>query len=111
MLKDEEASSGGDNAVLVIQDRFTRWLECYPTPEHTTHATTTAFRAFLGHCSAKRACADGFQELTGACKAMGIVPDIATPHRPQTNGVTERAVRRVLEGTRAVLLASGLPHR
>ena len=99
MLNPEEASSSGDKAALVMQDRYTRWLECYPTPEHTTHATTTAFKMFLGQCSATRAYIDGSQELKGACKAMGIVQDDATPHRPQTNGVAERAVRRVLEGT------------
>ncbi len=37
--------------------------------------------------------------------------DVAMPHRPQRNGVAERAVRRALEGTPAVLWASGLPHR
>ena len=37
------------------------------------------------------------------------VHDTATPYRPETNGVGERASRRVKEGTAAVLLQSGLP--
>ena len=32
----------------------------------------------------------------------------STPHRSETNGTAERAVRRVKEGTSAVLLQSGL---
>ena len=32
----------------------------------------------------------------------------ATPHRSETNGIAERAVRREKEGTSAVLLQSGL---
>ena len=32
----------------------------------------------------------------------------STPHRSETNGIAERAVRRVQEGTSAVLLQSGL---
>ena len=32
----------------------------------------------------------------------------STPHRSETNGIGERAVRRVKEGTSAVLLQSGL---
>ena len=32
----------------------------------------------------------------------------ATPHLSETNGIAERAVRRVKEGTSAVLLQSGL---
>ena len=33
---------------------------------------------------------------------------MSTPHRSDTNGIAERAVRRVKEGTSAVLLQSGL---
>ncbi len=44
-------------------------------------------------------------------RRRGILTNAATPHRPQTNSVAERAVRMVLEGTRAVLLPSGLPYR
>ena len=35
----------------------------------------------------------------------------STPHRSETNGIAERAVRRVKEGTLAVLLQSGLDER
>ena len=34
-----------------------------------------------------------------------------TPHRSETNGIVERAVRRVKEGTSAVLLQSGLDEK
>ena len=33
---------------------------------------------------------------------------MSTPHRSETNGIAERAVRRAWEGTSAVLLHSGL---
>ena len=35
----------------------------------------------------------------------------STPHRSDTNGIAERAVRRVKEGTSAVLLQSGLDEK
>ena len=44
-------------------------------------------------------------------RLVKIFPGIiftSTPHRSETNGIAERAVRRVKEGTSAVLLQSGL---
>ena len=44
-------------------------------------------------------------------KLVKISPGIvaaSTPHRSETNGIAERAVRRVKEGTSALLLQSGL---
>ena len=44
-----------------------------------------------------------------SAKLVKISPGIfARPHRSQTHGIAERAVRRVKEGTSAVLLQSGL---
>ena len=41
-------------------------------------------------------------------KTFGYNDDTCTPHRPQTNGIAERAVRRVREGTRCAQVQSGL---
>ena len=40
---------------------------------------------------------------------MSCIHDTSTPYRPETNGIAERAVRRVKEGTSASLVQSGLP--
>ena len=53
---------------------------------------------------------DGSGELKGAAEKLNWLQDVSTPHRPQTNGVAERAVRKVIEGSRTLLLASGLSH-
>ena len=43
-----------------------------------------------------------------ACEDLSWNRCTSTPHRSETNGIAERAVRRVKEGTSAVLLQSGL---
>ena len=43
-----------------------------------------------------------------ACEDLSRNHCTSTPHRSETNGFAERAVRRVKEGTSAVLLQSGL---
>jgi hypothetical protein len=53
---------------------------------------------------------DNANEIGKAAKTVGFQHEPSTPHRPQSNGIAESAVRRVLEGTRSVLYASGLSH-
>ena len=43
-----------------------------------------------------------------SCEELSWNHCTSTPHRSETNGITERAVRRVKEETYAVLLQSGL---
>ena len=46
--------------------------------------------------------------LAKLVKNYHVITERQTPHRSQTNGIAERAVRRVKEGTSAVLLQSDL---
>ena len=51
---------------------------------------------------------DNSLEFGKACVDLSWNLCTSTPHRSETNGIAERAVRRVKEGTSAVLLQSGL---
>ena len=46
-----------------------------------------------------------------SCEELSWNHCTSTPHRSETNGIAERAVRRVKEGTSAVLLQSGLDEK
>ena len=46
-----------------------------------------------------------------ACEDLSWNHCTSTPHRSETNGIAERAVRRLKEGTSAVLLQSGLDEK
>ena len=54
---------------------------------------------------------DNSFEFGKACEDLSWNHCTSTPHRSQTNGIAERAVRRVKEGTSAVLLQSGLDEK
>ena len=51
---------------------------------------------------------DNFLEFGKSCEELSWNHCTSTPHRSETNGIAEGAVRRVNEGTSAVLLQSGL---
>ena len=51
---------------------------------------------------------DNSLEFGKACEDLSWNHCTSIPHRSETNGIAERAVRRVKEGTSAVLLQSGL---
>ena len=51
---------------------------------------------------------DNSLEFGKSCEDLSWNHCTSTPHRSETNGIAERAVRRVMEGTSAVLLQSGL---
>ena len=54
---------------------------------------------------------DNALEFGKACEELTWNHCRSTPHRSETNGIAERAVRRVKEGTSAVLLQSGLDEK
>lgn len=96
---------------MVIQDRFTKWLDNYPSIGKTGKEIHAAFQDFVSSGDVvEEIYSDGSGELESAAKKINWRHNQATPNRPQTNGVAERAVRRVLDGTRTYLFESGLSH-
>ena len=53
---------------------------------------------------------DNSLEFGKSCEELSWTHCESTPQRSETNGIAEIAVRRVKEGTSAVLLQSGLGH-
>jgi len=89
-------------------DKFSRWLQSFPCPNRSAKETIKAFQHFLGpQLKAKHVFSDNSGELIQAMDEMMISHDTCTPHRPSTNGMAERSVRRVKEGTSATLVQSG----
>ena len=53
-------------------------------------------------------CTDNSLEFGKSCEELSWNRRTSTPRRSETNGIAERVVRRVKEGTSAVLLQSGV---
>ena len=54
---------------------------------------------------------DTSMEFGTACEELSWNHCTSTPHRSETNGIAERAVRRMKEGTSTLLLQSGLDEK
>ena len=100
-----EESREGDKVAMIIQDSATKWIDCYPSAYKSMDETMKALQNYVGpKDKVKRLYSDNSGEIEAAILKLQWRHDTSTPNRPQTNGVAEGAVRRVLEGTRAVLL-------
>jgi len=110
VISESDEGTDGQRAALVVLDRGTDWVQCYPLPNKSRDEAIKAFTHFEGgkRC-AQLFYSDNAPELCAAADTMGWPHERATPGRPATNGVAERTVRSVLNGTRASLLHAGFP--
>ena len=94
---------------IVVQDLATQWIQSYPCKTKTSQGTQRSLQKILEpDRKPKVIYIDNSSELSKACEDLSWNHCTSTPHRSETNGIPERAVRRVKEGTSAVLLQSGL---
>ena len=92
-----------------MQDLATQWIQSYPCKTKTSQEAQRSLQKFLEpDRNPKVIYTDNSLEFGKACEDLSWNHCTCTPHRSETNGIVERAVRRVKEGTSAVLLQSGL---
>ena len=94
---------------VVVQDLATQWILAYPCKNKTSQETQRSLQKFLEpERKPEVIYTDKSLEFGKACEDLSWNHCTSTPHRSETNGIAERAVRREKEGTSAVLLQSGL---
>ena len=108
-LSDNCESRNNHRYAVVVQDLATQWIQAYPCKNKTSQETQRSLQKFLEpERKPKVIYTDNSLEFGKACEDLSWNHCTSTPHRSETNGIAERAVRRVKEGTSAVLLQSGL---
>ena len=108
-LSDTFESRNNHRYAVVVQDLATQWIQAYPCKNKTSQETQRSLQKFLEpERNPKVIYTDNSLEFGKTCEDLSWNHCTSTPHRSETNGIAERAVRRVKEGTSAVLLQSGL---
>ena len=94
---------------VVVQDVATQWLQSFPCKTKASQETQKSPMKFLEPTRKPQVIyTDNSLEFGKSCEELSRNHCTSTPHRSETNGIAERAVRRVKEETSAVLLQSGL---
>ena len=97
---------------VVVQDWAIQWIQSYPSKTKTSQETQRSLQKFLEPDRKPNVIyTDNSLEFGKACEDLSWNHCTSTPHRSETNGIAERTVRRVKEGTSAVLLQSGLDEK
>ena len=102
VLSDNCESRNNHRYAVVVQDLATQWIQAFPCKNKTSQETQRSWQKFLEPERNPKVF------YGKACEDLSWNHCTSTPHRSETNGIAERAVRRVKEGTSAVLLQSGV---
>ena len=109
VLSEESGSRNNHRCAVVVQDLATQWLQSYLCKTKTSQETQKNLMKFLELTRKPKVTYTGDSlEFGKSCEDLSWNHCTSTPHRSETHGIAEREVRRVKEGTSAVLLQSGL---
>ena len=109
VLSDNCESRNNHRYAVVVEDLATQWIQSYPCKTKTSQETQWSLQKFLDPNRKPKVIYTGNSlEFGKDCEDLSWNQCTSTPHGSETNGIAERAVRRVKEGTSAVLLQSGL---
>ena len=109
VVSEGRESRNNHRYAVVVQDLATQWIQSYPCITKTSQETQRILQKFLEPNRKPTVIfTDNSLEFGKACEDLSWNHCTSTPHRSKTHGIAERAVRRVKEGTSAVLLQSSL---
>ena len=109
VLSEESESRNNHRYAVVVQYLATHSLQSYPCKAKTSQETKKNLMKFLEPSRKPKVIyTDNSLEFGRSCEELSWNHCTSTPHRSETNGIAEWAVRGVKEGTSAVLLQSGL---
>ena len=90
---------------VVVQDLATQWIQSYPCETKTSQETAKSLQRCLeATWKPKFIHTDNSLEFGKVCEDLSWNHCTSTLHRSEIHGIAERAVRRIREGTSAVLL-------
>ena len=92
----------------MVQDLATQWGSILPVQKTLQETEKSLRKLFEPSHKPKVIYTDNALEFGKSSEDLSWNHRTSTPHRSETNGMAQRAVRRVKEGTSAVLLQLGL---
>ena len=96
---------------LLIYDRATRWVDCYPVRSQGADDVYNRFLQFIGPLQkVKHVYTDDSAAIKVALGELRLCHDTSVPGQPKTNGAAERQVKEVVHGIRTILVKAGLPN-
>ena len=99
IFSEERESRNNHRHAVVVQDLATQWIQSYPCKTKTSQETRRSLQKFLEPTRKPKVIyTDNSLEFGKACEDLSWNHCSSTSHRPETNGIAERAVRRVKEG-------------
>ena len=109
ILSEESESRYCHRYAVVVQDLAIQWIQSFSCKTKTSQETQKSLMKFPEPTRKPKVIYnDNSLEFGKSCEELSWNQCTSTPHRSETNGIAERAVPRVKEGTSAVLLQSGL---
>ena len=96
VLSDNCESRNNHRYAVVVQDLATQWIQSYPCKTKTSRETQRSLQKFVEPDRNPQVIyTDNSLEFGRACEDLSWNHCTSTPHRSETNGIAERAVRRV----------------
>ena len=96
VLSDNCESQNNHRSAVVVQDLATQWIQAHPCENKTSQETQRSLHKFLEpERKPKVFYTDNSLQFGKACEDLSWNHCTSTPHRSETNGIAERAVRRL----------------